>query len=169
MDTLRTVAQIWENIWHAFSLIIITLLLPSLSFSKMVELNNTFRLVRTLVFGTLCGWLLIEGAQSFFSVATTSLFALIVIILAALVTSYTGNFGGFYNFAALGIATGVLTLVTLPAMFVPFFFFSLQVFLTLHESRLCISRVRKGAFTSMIALEIGWTCRCPLVIHIDIQ
>jgi len=87
----------------------------------MVELNNTFRLARTAVF------------------ATTSLFALIVIILSGLVTNFSdGLLGGFFSFAALGIATGVITLLTLPVM-------------------LALSMVRKGVFTSMIALEIGWT------------
>jgi len=78
------------------------------------------------------------GAYRRFSVATTSLFALIVIILGALVTNFSDKFlGGFFNYAALGIAAGLLTLLSLPAM-------------------LAVSIVRKGAFTSMIAFEIGW-------------
>ena len=89
----------------------------------MVEINNMFRLVRMVVFGT---WLqvLIEscGAQRspfFFSVGMTSFFALIVIILGGLITHFTDTFlDGFFNYAALGIATGLLTLLTLPTMFV---------------------------------------------------
>jgi hypothetical protein len=86
----------------------------------MVELNNTLHLVRMGVF------------------ATTSLFALIVIILGALVTNFSDKFlDGFFNYAALGIAAGLLTLFSLPVM-------------------LALSIVRKGAFTSMVAFEIGW-------------
>jgi len=67
-----------------------------------------------------------------------TLFAVIAIVLAGLITNYTDTFlGGFFSFAALAIATGLLTLLTLPTM-------------------LIISRIRKGAFTSMIAVEIGW-------------
>ena len=39
----------------------------------------------------------------------------------------------------------------------------------LHELRLALSMVRKGAVTSMIAVEIAWTCKCQLVFHTDIQ
>ena len=105
-----------------------------------------------------------------FSVATTSLFALIVLILSGLVTNYSR---GFLPFASLGIATALFTLLSLPAMFVynaPFSeneIFFLTV--TLPVSRLALSMVRKGAFSSMIALEIGWTCKSHLVFHIDIQ
>ena len=52
-------------------------------------------------------------------VATTSVFGLIVIILGGLVTNFsTNNLGIFYDYAALGIATGLLTVLTLPVMFV---------------------------------------------------
>jgi len=69
----------------------------------------------------------------------TSLFAFIVVVLGGLVTNFTDSYlGGFFSFAALGIATGILTLLTLPAM-------------------LAFSMFRKGAFTSMIAIEIAWT------------
>ena len=108
--------------------VLLVLLLTFVDFKKMVELNNTFKLLRMVVFGT---WLLIEpyacGAH-LFSVGTASFFALIVIILGALVTNFSAKLlGGFFNYAALGIATGLLTLLTLPAMFVyrtiSFFFF----------------------------------------------
>jgi len=88
----------------------------------MIEINSALRLTRTVVF------------------ATTSLFAAIVIVLGGLVESFTDTFfdGIVFSYAALGIATGVLTLLTLPAM-------------------LALSNYRKGVFSSMIALEIGWT------------
>ena len=55
----------------------------------------------------------------FFLIGLTSLFSLIVIILGGLLTNFTDNLlGVFFNYAALGIATGLLTLLTLPAMFV---------------------------------------------------
>jgi hypothetical protein len=85
-----------------------------------MEINKTFRLLRMVVFGV------------------ASVFGLIVIILGALITHYTTEFlGFFYDYAALGIATGLLTILTLPAM-------------------LALSIARKGAITSMIAVEIGW-------------
>lgn len=69
----------------------------------------------------------------------TSLFAFIVVVLGGLVTNFTDSYlGGFFSFAALGIATGILTLLTLPAM-------------------LAVSLIRKGAITSMIVVEIAWT------------
>ena len=73
------------------------------------------------------GFFIYRGCCSsfFFSVGATSLFSLIVIILSGLVTSFSDDvFNVFFDFAALGIATGLLTLLTLPAMFVqctPFF------------------------------------------------
>jgi hypothetical protein len=98
------------------------------------------------------------------------LFSVIVIILGGLLTNFSDTFlGGFFNYAALGIATGLLTLLTLPAMFVYRTISEVLFPLTLHESRLALSRVRKGAFTSMIAVEIGWICKCQLVFHTNIQ
>ena len=138
----------------------------------MVELNNAFKLLRMVVFGT---WLLIGPCvcgTHLSSVATTSFFALIVIILGALVTNFSDKFlDGFFNYAALGIATGLLTLLTLPTMFVyrtiSFFFFFFWCCTNLL--RLALSMVRKGAVTSMIAVEIAWTCKSQLVFHTDIQ
>lgn len=66
-------------------------------------------------------------------------FSVVVIVLAGLITNFSDTFlGGFFNFAALGIATALLTLLTLPIM-------------------LILPRIRKGFFTSKIAVEIGWT------------
>jgi len=86
------------------------------------NLNNTFRLVRKIVFGVAIA------------------FSLGVLVVGALITNFTSSFyyGGYFTFAALGIATAVLTLLTLPVM-------------------LFLSLTRKGAVTSMIALELGWT------------
>ncbi|KAF8966508.1 hypothetical protein BDZ97DRAFT_687837 [Flammula alnicola] len=86
------------------------------------DLNGTLSIARTIAFG----------------IAT--LFAFLVLCLGAAITNYTTTsfFGGYFSFAALGIATAVLTLLTLPVML----FLSIQ---------------RKGAITSMIAIEIGWT------------
>ncbi|KAJ3496998.1 hypothetical protein NLJ89_g10408 [Agrocybe chaxingu] len=86
------------------------------------DLNRIFGLVRTGVFGVV------------------SLFALIAIILAAIVTNWTNTYYllGYFPSAALGIATGILTILTLPVMW----FLSVK---------------RKGAVTSMIVVEIAWT------------
>ena len=164
MDTILTAAQIWENIWacifadnhhscpspHSYHC----------SFQKwpISTTPSDFSVQRCSVCGILLSRVIVVGAHRY-SLATTSLFALIVIILSGLVTNFSDSFlGGFFNFAALGIATGLLTLLTLPAMFVASSIFFSRDFLTLNEPRLALSMVRKGAFTSMIALEIGWTC-----------
>ncbi|KIM42808.1 hypothetical protein M413DRAFT_444461 [Hebeloma cylindrosporum] len=86
------------------------------------DLNSTFQLVRTVIFGTV------------------TVFAFIVLALCASITNYTSTYyyGGYFPFAALGIAVAVLTLLTLPAM-------------------LYLSLNRKGAFTSLTGLEFGWT------------
>jgi hypothetical protein len=83
----------------------------------MVQLNKIFSLTRMVVFGM------------------TSLFSLIVVIHGGLITNFSNTF--LDNYAGLGIATGLLTMLTLPAM-------------------LALSTFRKGVFSSMIALEIGW-------------
>jgi len=68
-----------------------------------------------------------------------------VLILAAVVINFTSNdyYGRYYTFGALGIATSSLTLLTLPVM-------------------LLYSANRKGAFTSMISVEVAWTCEFSL-------
>jgi len=66
-------------------------------------------------------------------------FAVIVLGLSAALTSTTEKFlDGFFEFAALGIATAALTIITLPIMII------LEV-------------LRPGVtFTSMIAVELSW-------------
>jgi hypothetical protein len=88
----------------------------------MVELNNGMRLARTVVYGVV------------------SVFSLVVIITAAIVTNYTTSarrFGYYYSYAALGIATAILTLFTLPIMWF-------------------LSEKRKGSVVSMSVVDISW-------------
>jgi len=65
-------------------------------------------------------------------------FAFAVLVLAALITHFTSSFyfGGYFSFAALGIATSILTFLTLPVMLV-------------------LSMSRKAAIPSMISIEIA--------------
>ncbi|GLB33399.1 hypothetical protein LshimejAT787_0102830 [Lyophyllum shimeji] len=66
------------------------------------------------------------------------LFSLIIIALCGHITNTTTTFlGGYFTFAAMGIATAVLSLLSLLTMLV-------------------VDNMRKGAFTSMIIVEIGW-------------
>jgi len=70
--------------------------------------------------------------------ASSTLFSLIVLGLAAHLLSLTTVYLGWYfYFSALGIATSVLSLVTLPLM-------------------LLLDFNRRGAFTSMIVVELVW-------------
>jgi len=86
------------------------------------DLNATFSRVRTVVF------------------SVVSLFAFLELALGAAITNWTStNFlGSYFTFAAVGIATAVLTLLSLPVM-------------------LFLSLKRKGAITSMILIEFAWT------------
>jgi len=71
-----------------------------------------------------------------FSLAT--FFAFLEIALGAAITNLTiMDFNVFFVFAALDIAAAGLTILTLPVM-------------------LILSRYRKGAFTSIVAIEVGW-------------
>jgi hypothetical protein len=86
------------------------------------DINNKLQLARKVVF------------------ATTSVFAVVLIILCGLLINRTTSwgYGFYYPFSALGIATAFLTLLTLPPM-------------------LFLSIKRKGAVTSMISIEVAWT------------
>ncbi|KAJ6538942.1 hypothetical protein B0H19DRAFT_334028 [Mycena capillaripes] len=65
-------------------------------------------------------------------------FAVIVLGLSAGLTSTTEKYlDGFFEFAALAIATASLTIITLPIM-------------------IGLEFLRPGAFTSMIAVELSW-------------
>ncbi|PPR04001.1 hypothetical protein CVT24_010494 [Panaeolus cyanescens] len=88
----------------------------------MVELNNGLRLARTAVYGV------------------STLFSLVVIITAAIVTHYTTTrsyYGFYYTYAALGIATAILTMFTLPVMWF-------------------LSEKRKGSIAAMVVVDISW-------------
>ncbi|RPD77177.1 hypothetical protein L226DRAFT_533178 [Lentinus tigrinus ALCF2SS1-7] len=63
---------------------------------------------------------------------------IIVASLSAHLTAYVEeNFGGYDNFAVLGIATGGITIISLPVM-------------------LIVDLLRKGAFTSLVVVELSW-------------
>ncbi|RDB20527.1 hypothetical protein Hypma_012390 [Hypsizygus marmoreus] len=69
---------------------------------------------------------------------TVTLFSFIVLAVAAHLTDIsTTYFGGYYSSAALSIATAVLSLLSLPVFLV-------------------VDKLRRGAFTSMIAVELSW-------------
>ncbi|KAL0953221.1 hypothetical protein HGRIS_004474 [Hohenbuehelia grisea] len=65
------------------------------------------------------------------------LFALVVLGLDGHITNLTTSRGSSFAFEGLGIATACFTLLTLPVMLV-------------------IGLLRTGAFSSMVAVEIGW-------------
>ncbi|EGO05253.1 hypothetical protein SERLA73DRAFT_174315 [Serpula lacrymans var. lacrymans S7.3] len=70
--------------------------------------------------------------------AISLVFSLIVLGIAAHITSVTLEyFGGYLIFGALAIATAVLTIVTIPVLFI-------------------MDVLRRGAFTSMIVVELVW-------------
>ncbi|KIK65681.1 hypothetical protein GYMLUDRAFT_70771 [Collybiopsis luxurians FD-317 M1] len=69
---------------------------------------------------------------------STSIFAVIVLGLASNITAQTEEvLDAYFVFAAMAIAVSALTLLTLPAM-------------------IAIDFMRKGAFTSMVIVELGW-------------
>jgi hypothetical protein len=88
----------------------------------MVDLNKAVALARLVVY------------------STASVFALLAMIMSALVINFTSSlFGGaYFTYSALGMATAILTFLTLPLM-------------------LFLSFRRKGAFTSMVIVELIWT------------
>ncbi|KAJ3912964.1 hypothetical protein F5877DRAFT_71959 [Lentinula edodes] len=68
----------------------------------------------------------------------TTVFAIIVLGISAHLTSLSEEFlGGYFVFAAVAIAVAVLTMITLPAM-------------------IGIDFLRRGAFTSMVLVELIW-------------
>ncbi|KAF9468767.1 hypothetical protein BDZ94DRAFT_1317362 [Collybia nuda] len=72
------------------------------------------------------------------ALGTVVVFSIIVLGLSSHVTALTTTYYGVYfTFAALSIATAVLSILSLPAMII-------------------IDRLRKGAFTSMILVELAW-------------
>ncbi|CAK5276097.1 unnamed protein product [Mycena citricolor] len=72
------------------------------------------------------------------ALSLVSVFAVIVLGLTAGLTSLTETYlGGYFQFAALGIATASLTLLTVPAM-------------------IALEIIRPGGFTSQIIVELPW-------------
>ncbi|KAF8875346.1 hypothetical protein CPB84DRAFT_1796614 [Gymnopilus junonius] len=70
---------------------------------------------------------------------TVTVFAVLELALGAAITNWTTTkLNGFFSFAALAIATAILTICTLPVM-------------------LFLSFRRTGAIPSMVASEFGWT------------
>ncbi|KAJ3544173.1 hypothetical protein NMY22_g2875 [Coprinellus aureogranulatus] len=87
----------------------------------MVDAKNLLPLLRIGVFGSVCVLSLIVFALSAHIISVTS----------------TARYGYYFTFTALGLATALLTLISLPAIYV-------------------ISIKRRGAFTSYIGVEVGW-------------
>lgn len=87
----------------------------------MVEVNKFLSLSRTIVF------------------IATSVMGLAVLAMSAHIVSWTNSIvsGAYFQYAALSLATGLLTILSLPAM-------------------LMISIGRKGALTSMVVVELAW-------------
>jgi hypothetical protein len=87
----------------------------------MVEVSKFLPLARTIVF------------------IASSLAGLAILAMGAHIVSWAGSFasGLYFQYASLAVATGLLTIISLPAMLV-------------------ISIGRKGAFTSMIVFELCW-------------
>jgi hypothetical protein len=92
----------------------------------MVDAKKLLPLVRLGVFGGVC------------------FLSLIVFALSAHIISYTSSVrdityrsGFYFTFTALSLATAILTLLSLPALYV-------------------ISIKRRGAFTSYVAVEVAW-------------
>ncbi|KAG2014126.1 hypothetical protein CC2G_010969 [Coprinopsis cinerea AmutBmut pab1-1] len=85
----------------------------------MVNFNSLLPLVRMILFGVV------------------TLLSVIVFALSAHIIDYTRGYGFYWNFAALSLATGILTFLTLPVMY-------------------WLSVTRTGAFTSFIVVEVAW-------------
>ncbi|SJL01476.1 uncharacterized protein ARMOST_04798 [Armillaria ostoyae] len=72
------------------------------------------------------------------ALVATLVFSIIVLGLSAHITYLTSTYyGAYFTFAAMSIATACLTLLTLPVM-------------------IAIDITRKGAFTSMVVVELSW-------------
>ncbi|KAK0206067.1 hypothetical protein DFS33DRAFT_1312058 [Desarmillaria ectypa] len=72
------------------------------------------------------------------ALVVTLVFSVIILGLSAHITYLTTTFyGAYFTFAAMSIATATLTILTLPVM-------------------IAIDVTRKGAFTSMVVVELSW-------------
>ncbi|KAI6136266.1 hypothetical protein F5141DRAFT_19208 [Pisolithus sp. B1] len=85
-------------------------------------------------------------------------FSLIVVGLSAHLISLTEEYYALYFvFCALGIATAGLTISTVPVMYIPSMSPSRGSMLTsFFFLRLIIDVIRRGAFTSMVVVELVW-------------
>ena len=92
----------------------------------MVEVNKLLPLVRTIVFGachlspSLLDLFLLPRLTILCSCVTvsSSLVGLAVLAMSAHIVSWTNSLvsGAYFQYAALALATGLLTILTLPAM-----------------------------------------------------
>jgi len=83
--------------------------------------------------------------------------ASIVIGLSAHLTSFTLSFEGEAVVSALlAVATASLTLLTLPIMFVTYFYQICQSSTLCADTRLIADFLCKRAFTSMVSVELVW-------------
>ena len=97
---------------------------PSSPNSNMVEVNKLLPLLRTIVFGacslSFSGFFLLPGLIIFFFRMTvaTSVTGLAVLAMSAHIVSWTNSIvsGAYFQYAALALATGLLTVLSLPAM-----------------------------------------------------
>jgi hypothetical protein len=72
------------------------------------------------------------------SLVTIVVFSIVTLGLAAHLTDYTNKLiGGYYTFAALAMASAMLSIVSIPVM-------------------LLVDTMKRSAFTSMIAFELIW-------------
>lgn len=86
-------------------------------------------------------------------------FSVIVLGLSAHLIALTEqSFSSYLIFCALGVATAGLTIATVPVMYLIITsVYSSPLNLFLH--RLFIDIMRRGAFTSMILVELIWLCK----------
>jgi hypothetical protein len=106
--------------------------------------------------------ILFNYSDDFFAlaVATTLLFAVVVLGLTAHFTSTTNTYLLLtYDFAALAIATSAITIVSIPVMYV-FWSCCDATCAKFSFHRLIVDFLRTGAFTSMVIVELIWLCAC---------
>ena len=90
----------------------------------MVEVNKLLPLLRTIVFGACLSPFLVfftSWTDNFFSfrmTVATSVTGLAVLAMSAHIVSWTNSIvsGAYFQYAALALATGLLTVLSLPAM-----------------------------------------------------
>jgi len=124
-----------------------------------MDLTKLFGLVRVVILSQLS---FSTSDTTFFSDVYISLspvmvsfFSALVLIMGALVTNFTTtSLRGYFVYAAFAIAIAVLTLLTVPVMCV--LFFGTHVANNSQLCRIFLSINRKGAFPSMIIVELSY-------------